>query len=196
MLYYRRSKKAAFEGFGSSLQNFFWLGRLTKKLPPYCAHSFQNFDFLDLSLLNPIAAIHQYWLILIITGYHRRFLSTIRCTGATNYKCFMWLLLPISPSPDPDFWGRDLGTPQLRNSATPHLLRATTATATDVIWYMGMECDVRYAMDVGSLLAGIGAMPSRGWGYCHGLALRCPPNGTLALSGLAIPSRAHLVFLP
>ena len=35
------------------------------------------------------------------------------------------------------------------------------------------------------MLAGIGAMPSRGGGYCHGLALRCPPNGTLALSGLA-----------
>ena len=58
---------------------------------------------------------------------------------------------------------RNSVTSQHRNISTLHLLRATTSAA-DVIWYIGMESGIAMRWMDGSLLAGIGAMPSRGGG--------------------------------
>ena len=67
----------------------------------------------------------------------------------------MWLLL----SPNPKSCGGNHGAPQLRNTATPSLLLATTTNATNITWYVRHE--VRYALGSmdGSSVAGIWHSP-------------------------------------
>ena len=66
------------------------------------SHSLQNLDISTFRFRIPLHAIYQHSLIPLTSWSYHRSPWSIRCTGATIHKYFMWLLLPTSLSPNPD----------------------------------------------------------------------------------------------